>query len=615
MTERKLLYMDQTEGYSVEMPTTDTATFGGLNVGATGINLGSAGKVFGLVAASSSGDAISYGQSSASLAGLTLTGSLAMGNNAITGLAGPSADTDAATKAYVDLLAVSGGRLKEALLDAVQIDNTNGILAAEVLYFAAIPTAGDTVIFKNAALTRTYTFVANQGAESADTDVSIETSDITAMQRLATRMNADATNTQWSGLYQTGANIGRINANGAIVVYEKASASGVSASRIYGVFTTPADAKVVQFASGTAPTVDTEYTRVVAVNMPAADPAYGRFGFRRQTSALQDCEIHIALDSQVLYAWDQDGAIWVTISGGAAIPDATSASGGATKGKVTFDSDYGLLVTGGIAKINITQTADPGLKFTQESSQGRLQVKADGTAGIQIGALGVAAKLDAAGAIVAAAGGGLKVKLEATNPTLAIDGSNQLGVKYPVGSALATGTTGLYVKLETTNPTLQVSTNDLGVKFDTSYGLVTSATGLRVALDSDTMAFNGSGQLTVTGGDIKKINVSEAVATGDPVYISGNSTVGKSDTEAPKAFSIGVSITTQGTVGQPASIVRDGVAAGVLSSATAGARYWVATGGGLTTTKPASGKRTVRVGYAFNTTDLFVSIADFGQAA
>jgi hypothetical protein len=227
----------------------------------------------------------------------------------------------------------------------------------------------------------------------------------------------------------------------------------------------------------------------------------------------------------------------------------------------------------------------------------------------------VAAKLDAAGAIVASGtSGGLMVKLEATNPTLKIDTSNQLAAKIYSGSGLAATSSGLGVKLETTNATLQISTNDLGVKVDTARGLSAGSSGLGLNIDNDTLVFS-SGVLTVTGGDVKKINVSAAVNAGDPVYISGTNTVAPGDTADPKAFIIGVSIDGQGTVGQPTKVVRDGIAAGVLSSANPGDRYWVATNGGLTTTKPASGKRSIRVGYALNATDLYVLITDFGKAA
>jgi hypothetical protein len=53
-----------------------------------------------------------------------------------------------------------------------------------------------------------------------------------------------------------------------------------------------------------------------------------------------------------------DDLIFVPFSGSGSIPDATSASGGGVKGKVTFDSDKGLLVVSGVAEILIDDTPD-----------------------------------------------------------------------------------------------------------------------------------------------------------------------------------------------------------------------------------------------------------------
>ncbi len=73
MAERKPMFMSS-EGYSEEMATTDTATFGGL----------------------------------------TLGGNIAMGTNRITGLGDPSGNQDAATKAYVDGVA-QGLKVKDSV--------------------------------------------------------------------------------------------------------------------------------------------------------------------------------------------------------------------------------------------------------------------------------------------------------------------------------------------------------------------------------------------------------------------------------------------------------------------------------------------------------------------
>lgn len=446
MSSRVFLYRDETEGFSVEAASTDTTTLGGLSLGGD-LDMTSTGTVKNLVA--------------------------------------PVNPGDAATKAWTEWLITTGGQWKEGLLSEVQKSDSQGILAAEVLYFTGQPqtTIPDTIVFKNATLTRTYTFVANQGAESAPTDVSIETSAATAMARLVTRMNADAGNTQWSAQWvATGAE--RINAGGVIVVYEKASAAGASDSRIYGVWTTQSDAKVVAYASGATPTVANDYTGKTGATLPAADPGAGRFGLRRQKTALTDGEIHLFLNGETAWIWDSDAGVWQAFSGGGSIPDATSASGGGVKGKITVDSDYGLTVASGV---------------------------------------------------------------------------------------------------------------------------------LSVKVDTDTITFNSSGQLTATN-DIKKINVSAAVTAGYPVYISGANTVASADAgNDAKAFVIGVSLDGQATVGQPTKVVRDGIAAGILSSANAGDRYWLADGGGLTTTRPTGNKRQWRVGYALNTTDLVVQLMDFGK--
>ena len=64
----------------------------------------SSNKITGLAAATTSGDALSYAQSSWSLAAGSLTGALAMGSNKITGLANGTASTDAAAFGQVKYL-------------------------------------------------------------------------------------------------------------------------------------------------------------------------------------------------------------------------------------------------------------------------------------------------------------------------------------------------------------------------------------------------------------------------------------------------------------------------------------------------------------------------------
>jgi hypothetical protein len=90
MANRVVLAFNSTYGFAESLAAGDN------------LDLQSTGKIVNLAAGASSGDALSYGQSGASLAGLTLTADLAMGTYKVTGLGTPSSSTDAATKGYVD---------------------------------------------------------------------------------------------------------------------------------------------------------------------------------------------------------------------------------------------------------------------------------------------------------------------------------------------------------------------------------------------------------------------------------------------------------------------------------------------------------------------------------
>lgn len=486
---------------------------------------------------------------SINLGALGVAGDITLsGGGKVTGSAAPVGATDLTNKAYVDQLVVTGTMIKEALFCTHGLSNTQGIRALEVLYFLAQPVAGDTVIFKNASLTRTYTFVANIGAEATATDVSVQSSALTALQRLILRANADAGNTQWD-LYEN-TNNERLTPSapsGTVAcVVERTTAAGLSASRIYGVFTTATDAKVVRFQTGGV--ADLDYMRVAAITMPAADPAEGNFGLRRQVVALVDGEMHYALGEDVIWAWDADAVQWNVFSGPGAIPDATSGSGGGLKGKITVDSDFGLLVTAGVLKINADSNG--GLKYT---------------------------------------GAGPKQ---------------------------------LSLSLQTSNPALAITGNLLDVKYQTAKGLDSDASGLLVKVDGTTIGFTGGGALqTLAAAEATRvensINVDAAVTAGDPVYLTATGArVSKADTGTDaEARVIGVARTTQASVGSPTEVVEVGYCAGVLSGATPGTPYYLATGGGLSTATPGSGKRVIQVGVAVTASDLMVRIIDYGKKA
>lgn len=110
-----------------------------------------------------------------------------------------------------------------------------------------------------------------------------------------------------------------------------------------------------------------------------------------------------------------------------------------------------------------------------------------------------------------------------------------------------------------------------------------------------------------------------AITLGQAVYISANDTVmlAKND-DAAKDDPIGLVGVASIAAAATDTIITDGCAAGVISGATAGTKYFLDdVAGGLTTTVPTggSGKRVVFMGYAKNADDLFLRIEGIGKRA
>jgi hypothetical protein len=256
----------------------------------------------------------------------------------------PTSPAHAVTKAYADQLALTGGVIKEALLTDYQLKSGSGagILAAEVIYFNTNPSSTDFITIKNGATTETFTFVVSR---STAFEVTIGTLPIDTMTNLASAINTDSV--AWlSHLAADG--LDAINTAGVVVVIDKATGAGASTSRIFGTWTTQADARVVEFYD--LPEYRTSKTNI---ELPLADPAAGRFGLNKLQAALVDGEIHVCLENDTLRSWHVDALNWLTLSGSGSLPDATAGSGGATKGKITFDTDLGLDINSGVGEVKI----------------------------------------------------------------------------------------------------------------------------------------------------------------------------------------------------------------------------------------------------------------------
>jgi len=546
MAERKPLFQSP-EGYSEGMAIGDTATFGGL----------------------------------------TLGGNVVMATNKITGLGDAVDPADAPNLAQVQTLVATGNIFKEPVHTQEQLidGGSGGIRAMMITRFSAQPIATDFVILKNGTLTRQYDFVANIGAESADTDVSIETDAATAMQRLVTRANLDGTNTEWELFYHGSGEFGD-----EIHVTEKTTpSSSLSSTRIYGTWGTQASLKVVEYSDGAAVI---QYNDGVEATAATTDPAGGRSGFSRAEADVADGDVHLALDINAQFSWENSAQQWNQISGVGAIPDATSGSGGDVKGVVTFDSDKGLDVTSGIAEVDIDEV-------TLDFSTGTIGVTGV-PAQFEIGGSAVSANVTQANVDTLVAGVASDADALHTH-----DGLSGSGHTHAHSDTTGQGTDDHHNQSHVLDGGGDHTVSGL------TTGHVLTATG------ATTFAFAAAAEAdAATRVENTLTTATDAVAVADPVYVNGDETMGKAraDDDA-KARVIGLIRTGAGAAPQSIEVVSHGLALGVLTGATPNAIYYLGATGGISTSPAGAGNRSIVLGYAWSDTDLYVRIVDYGKKA
>jgi len=298
-----------------------------------------------------------------------------MGSQKLTGLADGTLATDAVNLGQLDSAVIAGGNVKEALLHEDQIDNAEGFLGAIALVMAAQPVSGDLITTDDGTTTRTYAAVAG-----GDVTYAIGGTAALTMQNLVDAINGDGSATVTAALTTDLLGIAPV----VVVLTEKDNDLGTG-HELYGVWTTQANIDVVDF------TGELDYTKKTLTDMPAASPAGTNFGVRRTQAALTDGEMHFVLNNDVIYSWDDAANVWNVMSGSASIPDATGGSGGATKGKLTIDTDKGLSITAGVLSANIDAV-------TIDFSGGAMQVTGVPANfevnGVAVGATVTAANLD-----------------------------------------------------------------------------------------------------------------------------------------------------------------------------------------------------------------------------
>lgn len=196
----------------------------------------------------------------------------------------------------------------------------------------------------------------------------------------------------------------------------------------------------------------------------------------------------------------------------------------------------------------------------------------------------------------------------------------------------------IHVDLAATNPGLYFTSGDLAVLIkDATLGV--DALGLFVQGLPSLFTINGvatSANVTaanlnaLTGGGSTTLHThqnpsalglnavaNESISVGDPIEWSGTANEVRqcrANTNARvDCFAVA---TSAGAAAATITLIRRGIAAGVLTGAAAGDRYYVNTTGGLTTTPPnGSGNNIILVGTAVNATDLEVNPQYIGRKA
>jgi hypothetical protein len=464
----------------------------------------------------------------------------------------PTASDAGASKYYIDSIAVQSRAWKEVLLVKEQVlDGASGGVRQAILIALSAQPTANDTFILTDGTT-TETFTF-KASESAAFDVAIGGSAAATLTNLIQAINDDST--LWLAVGTTGLDPYFASGYATQGVIYRETTSGAN-DRVYGTLTTATSIKVVAFTAAN----DYNTAAGVETNLPSSDPAAKRFGFSRLFAALATNETHPIAEDVSNYTWDIDDQIWRWT-------DQSAIVGGA-----------GILRTGSVLDIELNTAASA----TGAGVNG-------GSSGLEFDTTGNAGKIRAA---VSATG------------------------------ALQRASDGLSLRLPATNPALQIASNELDVKYQTLKGLNSDASGLFVKVDGTSITFDGSGNLQASSSaEAQRIEndipVNAAVAVADPVHYAGaNNRVEPSDaSNDAKAKVIGVATTAQSTVGQDATVVSHGTAAGVLSGASVGAPYYLQNTNGIGTGLPSGNSRVIQVGVAKNATDLWVRIIDYGKKA
>lgn len=283
-----------------------------------------------------------------------------------------------------------------------------------------------------------------------------------------------------------------------------------------------------------------------------------------------------------------------------------TAGAGLTKTGNTLNVGDGPGILVSADKIEVELATNPGLEFDAGGDAGKLRWKPDTTRGLN---------RDASGAYIV---------LATSNPGVRFTIGGELDAKYNATGGVTSGASGLEIKIDDTPDTLDVDVDGLKVVgLPSLFKINGTAVGATVTAPNLDTLTNGSNADALHVHSIASVaEVSEtwtaagAVTKGEGVYISANNAVSTGDcTNDTKSRIIGVA--NQNIADTASGVIKIiGYVTGVLTSATAGTRYFMSsTGLPVLIGSLVGGDRTIQLGIAKNATDLFVQVFDYGKKA
>lgn len=182
---------------------------------------------------------------------------------------------------------------KSTVAASIQMNNTQGILAAVGFKMLNNPISGDTLVVANGVTTRTYGFGVGG---NVTVPIGIQ-ADVTTANLIAA-INGDGS-AAWK------AEAGDVY----VSIVENTITTGKSNLCIYGTWATPANAQAYQF--GTAFQVQPDYLNPTIVQLPSVNPGFGTAGFHVAITELQTDDFYYVINLGQYRQWD--GATWQTL--------------------------------------------------------------------------------------------------------------------------------------------------------------------------------------------------------------------------------------------------------------------------------------------------------------